>query len=210
MKITRVVFIALTISLFVLVCQFGCGKEKETQPKEQQTEIQKPIDISMIPKEMLEALHGVSQKNQGEGMAGPKRPLQKMPGIVKVPNKIVIPKEVEGKWKAIVVEVTDKKVGETKEYTLDLKGHFTIPDTGLKVHVQNFLPDFSMSSQGITSFSDEPKNPAARVAISEGGKVIFEGWLFKLYPKVHAFQHPRYSIILKNHIRADLVVGKTR
>jgi len=60
-----------------------------------------------------------------------------------------------------------------------------------------------MSSQGIITLSDEPKNPAAQVAISEDGEVIFEGWLFKLYPEVHAFQHPRYTIILKNHIRAD-------
>jgi len=113
MKITRVIFAALTISLFAFVCQFGCGKEKETQPKEQQIGAQKSIDISKVPKEMLEALHGISQEDQGEEMG--------MRGIAKIPDKIVIPKEIEGKWKAIVVEVTDKKVGKTKEYTLDLK-----------------------------------------------------------------------------------------
>ncbi len=136
-------------------------------------------------------------------MARPSKPSEGMSGIAKVPSKIVIPKETEDKWRAIVIEVTDKKVGKAKEYTLDLKSDFAIPGTGLKIHVQNFLPDFSMSPQGITTLSDEPKNPAAQVVISEDGRVIFEGWLFKLYSEVHAFQHSRYSIILKNHIRAE-------
>lgn len=199
MRFIRISFSLLLATCLVLFFTSGCTRKEEPKIKESK----KSMDISMIPKEMREALHGISREDQGEEMAVPKRPLREMPGIPKIPDKIVIPTEIEGKWKAIVVEVTDKKVGKTKEYTLDLKSDFIIPDAGLKVHVQNFLPDFSMSPQGITTLSGEPKNPAAQVAISEDGKVIFEGWLFKLYPEVHPFQHPRYTIILKNHIRAD-------
>jgi hypothetical protein len=50
-----------------------------------------------------------------------------------------------------------------------------------------------MDGTTLTSQSNEPKNPAAQVLIMEGGKEVFKGWLFMLYPTTHAFQHPRYG-----------------
>ncbi len=151
------------------------------------------MDISRkLPKGMRDTLHGVSNNDQAE-----------MPHRIMVPPKVVVPKEIERSWRAIVIGVTDKNKGKTNEYVVDLKSDFLIPDAGLKIRVQRFLPEFSMSSGEITSLSNEPRNPAAQVVISKDDKVIFESWLFKLYPEIHAFQHPRYTIVLKDYIRAS-------
>lgn len=169
----------------------GCGKKEEHEDAENR--LRESMDISRkLPKGMRDALHGVSNNGQAE-----------MPRRIMVPARVVVPKEIEGSWRAIVIGVTDKNKGKTNEYVVDLKSDFLIPDAGLKIQVQRFLPDFSMSSGEITSLSNEPRNPAAQVVISKDDKVIFESWLFKLYPEIHAFQHPRYTIVLKDHIRAS-------
>jgi hypothetical protein len=127
-----------------------------------------------------------------------------MPLIGKVSDDVAIPEEIERRWKAIVIKVTYKDAGDTKKYTIDLKSKFAIPGSKLKIHVENFLPDLSMSPKGITSPSNETRNPAARVIIYDDEEAVFRGWLFKFYPEVHPFKHPRYSIILDDYIPAPL------
>lgn len=141
---------------------------------------------------MRDSLHGTSNNDQSG-----------MPHRIRVPARVVVPKEIESSWGAVVIEVTDKNKDETHKYVVNLRSDFPIPGTSLKIQVQKFLPDFSMSSGEITSISNEPRNPAAQVIISEDDKVIFESWLFKLYPEIHSFQHPRYAIVLKDHIRVS-------
>lgn len=199
MKIPRTISVAIVISLFAFVSQSGCGKEQETRPKEPETEVQKPMGVGRLPKEMVDALHGKPTEGSDERM--PKGAMPGMSRAARVPDNIVVPEEMEGKWRAIVVEVVDKDAGKSKQYTVDLNKDFAVPDTGLKLHVQKFLPDFSMSPAGITTLTNEPNNPAAQVSISENGKPVFDGWLFKQFPEVHAFQHPKYAIVLKDHIR---------
>jgi len=79
---------------------------------------------------------------------------------------------------------------------------FAIPNTGLSIKVDNFLPHFTMDGTTHTSASNEPKNPAAQVRIYEGDKEIFKGWLFSLYPTTHALQHPKYGFTLVDFIPA--------
>jgi hypothetical protein len=55
----------------------------------------------------------------------------------------------------------------------------------------------------MTSVSNEVKNPGAQIVISEEGKEAFNGWLFSLYPGIHAFQHSRYSFTLVDFIPAS-------
>jgi len=115
-------------------------------------------------------------------------------------DRIVELDRMVGKWKAVVLKVTDRDLDKAKEYTIGIKSEFVIPDSNLMVYVEDFLPDFYIAPTGVTALSNEPRNPATKVVISEDGKVVFRGWLFKLYPKIHPFEHSRYSIILKNHI----------
>jgi len=82
-----------------------------------------------------------------------------------------------------------------------------LADTGLLLRVKNFLPAFIMDGTTMTSASNETKNPAAQIVITEGEKEVYRGWLFSLYPGTHAFQHPRYSFTLVDFVPASAKKG---
>lgn len=115
---------------------------------------------------------------------------------------VVVPKSVKGKWKAVKIAVIDKETSKETVYSVAIGSELTIPNTNLAIKVDNFLPHFMMDGTTLTSQSNEPKNPAAQIRIMEGGKEIFKGWLFSLFPTTHAFQHPRYGFTLMDFIPA--------
>ena len=151
-----------------------------------------------FPKEMLEAL----QKK------GPERGVS--PPAKKDPVPVSMPPDVQSRWKAVVIAVTNKQTKEQKDYVVNINESFTIPETRMRVDVLSFLPDFSMSPEGITSLSSEPGNPAARVAIHEDGKRIFEGWLFQKLPMVHPFEHKTYAIKLDGVVKSSNQTAKKK
>jgi hypothetical protein len=57
-----------------------------------------------------------------------------------------------------------------------------------------------MSGEEITSSGTGQENPAARIAVVQGGKAIFAGWIFKRFPDVHPFQHARFSLRLEGGV----------
>ncbi len=116
---------------------------------------------------------------------------------------VVVPDSVKGKWKAVKIAVTNKETNKETVYTVAVGATITIPNTDLSLKVDNFLPHFMMEGTTLTSQSNEPKNPAAQVQIMEGGKEIFKGWLFSLYPTTHAFQHPKYGFTLVDFLPAS-------
>ena len=118
-------------------------------------------------------------------------------------TSVVVPDSVKGKWKAVRIAVNDKKTNKETDYTVPLGSSISIPNTALKIKVENFLPHFTMEGTTLTSLSNEPKNPAAQVRISEGDHEIFKGWLFSLYPTTHAFQHPLYGFSLVDFVPAN-------
>jgi hypothetical protein len=145
-----------------------------------------PSDIGgKFPKEMLEAL----EKSGHERAGSPRVKNGHMP--------VSVPPDVQAKWKSVVIEVANKQTNEKKDYVVDIEQSFIIPDTKIRMDVLTFLPDFSMSPKGITSLSNEPRNPAAKVVIYEDGNKIFESWLFQKLPTVHPFEHKVYDIKLK-------------
>ena len=120
----------------------------------------------------------------------------------KVERTIVIPDEVKGKWSNVVLDVVDKGSNKSGEYTARLKSEFKIPNTDLKIMVGDFLPDFIINGNTLTSASNQPNNPAVKVEVFEGGKSIFKGWLYAKYPAMHPFEHPKYAITLKKGVRS--------
>ncbi|MBW1677943.1 MAG: DUF2155 domain-containing protein, partial [Deltaproteobacteria bacterium] len=147
---------------------------------------QMPPDMGgEYPKEMMEAL----QKMQPEKAA--------LPRVKKDHVPVSVSPDVRSKWKAVVIEVANKQTNEQKDYVVDINKSFVIPNTKIKIDVLAFLPDFSMSPKGITSLSNEPKNPAVKVVIHEDDKKIFESWLFQKLPTIHPFEHKVYGIKLK-------------
>ncbi|MBF0505237.1 MAG: DUF2155 domain-containing protein [Nitrospirae bacterium] len=165
----------------------GC-KKKEEQITPKAGEIPAvPLQTPMgqVPAQPLMSPHG-----DGAGM-GPK-----------VEKAIVVPDSVKGKWSKVILAVEDKGSGKTDEYTVNLKSEFKIPGSDLKIAVREFLPDFKMTEDTITSGSNELINPAVRVEIFEKDKSVFKGWLYEKFPSIHPFNHPKYAIMLKKSIKS--------
>jgi hypothetical protein len=118
-------------------------------------------------------------------------------------TQVIIPEEIKGRWKAVKIAVQDKEKNQQDVYTVDIGSEFTVADSNLDLKVKNFLPYFQMDGLTLTSASNDPRNPAAQITISENGREVFSGWLFSRYPNTHAFQHPRYSFSLIDFIPAS-------
>jgi hypothetical protein len=137
---------------------------------------------------------GKKESKSGEVASPPSGQAQKKK------TTVVIPPAVNGKWKAVKIAVTDKKARKETIYTVGIGANLAIPNTAVNIKVEAFLPHFTMEGTTLTSLSNEPKNPAAQVQISEHGKEIFNGWLFSLYPTTHALQHPVFGFTLVDFI----------
>jgi hypothetical protein len=142
-------------------------------------------------------LAGCSKKEE------PKPEAQADKGMVKKETVVVVPDIVKGKWKAVKIAVMDKSTNKETVYPIDIGSTFTIPGSDVSIKVENFLPHFTMEGATLTSQTNDPKNPAAQIRVSEGGKEIYKGWLFTLYPTTHAFQHPKYGFTLADFVPAS-------
>jgi Uncharacterized protein conserved in bacteria (DUF2155) len=130
----------------------------------------------------------------------PQAPSFHGPRIAKGETKVIVPDDVKGKWAAVKILVEDKKARKTQEYTVNLHSDFRPPGTDLKISVEEFIPDFKMNMGTITSASNEQNNSAVGIKVFEGEKEIFKGWLFSKFPTVHPFEHPDYSLTLKEGV----------
>ncbi len=118
-----------------------------------------------------------------------------------VPSKIMVPDEVVAKWKAVVLEVTDKDTNERTDYTMNIGETAPLGTTGLTVFVEAFLPSFQMAGEVFTSSSPDLNNPAVKARITDDtGAELFNRWLFSLYPATHPFDHPRFAVTLKDYV----------
>ena len=115
-------------------------------------------------------------------------------------TRVVVPDDVKGRWKAVKIAVQDKENSQQDVYTVNIGNGFVVGGSALHLKVEAFLPYFQMDGMKLTSASNDPRNPAARISISEDGLEVFNGWLFSKYPNTHAFQHPRYSFSLVDFI----------
>ena len=138
-------------------------------------------------------------------IAGPSQsaPAQGGVDIPSLSNAVTqIPDNVKGKWKAVKLLVEDRQEKSLHEYVVPLGSSWTLPGSSLQVQVDEFLPDLIIQGTVFTSATGELKNPAVYVQISDGGKELFRGWLFSLFPMMHPFQHERYGITLKDAVAA--------
>lgn len=163
------------------------------------------------------AVAGCKKKEQppspqmpGQGMPGQGMPGQGMPpgqpGAMPQmgggpEKKIVVPDQVKGKWKAVKIEVEYKDKNSRKQFTVPLHSDFKVPDSDLIIKTGDFLPHFSMAADAITSSSNNPENPAARIEVLQNNKEIFHGWLFAKFPAVHPFQHDKYGVTLVEGVK---------
>ena len=119
----------------------------------------------------------------------------------RVPDRLDVPDAVKQAYSGVSLVWRDAQTGKTGALEVPLGGSAELPGSGLTVNADVFLPAFTMTNEVITSSGIEPENPAARIRVSEGGKEIFSGWIFKRFPDVHPFTHPRFSLQLDGGVR---------
>ncbi len=140
------------------------------------------------------------KKKQPQQEMAPQQQGQQMGVPQKIETILVVPDDVKKKWKAIKLNLTDKATNKSTLVSVEIGKESTLPGTNLKVFVEAFLPAFKMDGGQITSTSsDQTTNPAAKVVVTENGQEIFKGWLFELYPTVHPFNHPKYTLSLAGY-----------
>ena len=169
------------ISVVCLLFLFGACNKKEEQPVPQAPMQQGPI----IDSPTLSPQHQTVQR---------------------VELNVVVPQDVKDSWSSVKLLIEDKKLNKTEEFTVNLGDELKIPDSKLTVKVGDFLPDFKMGAQIITSASNNPDNPAVGIVISENGTQVFPasgkwGWLYVKHPTIHPFQHNRFKVLLKEGIK---------
>ena len=189
--------------LIVALISFGCSEgdfaKRNQKPKEMPlSEVSLP---GMAPKPIA--------RSEDSALAeGSRSQLENHPEITenqKQERAIQIPKEVEGKWKAVKLVIKDKQDDEKVQVkTVNLGESFVLADANLTVTIGVFFPNFVMDKVYYTSLGNELTNPAVQFVVHENDKRIFEGWAFKRFPKLYAFKHDRYEILLTDYIPMEV------
>ena len=187
--------LAVVCSLALLLTAGAC-KKKEEKP---------PIPQTGMPGQQMGVPPGPQPGMPGQQQGAPQGQMNIV--VPKGEKTVVIPDSVKGKWKAVILVVSDKKTNKQQEYTVNLNSDLKIPNSSLKVSVGEFLPEFRMDGLTLTSTSNEPNNPAVGVRIYDGSKQVFPasgkkwGWLYAKFPTMHPFEHPEFSILLKGGVK---------
>jgi hypothetical protein len=121
---------------------------------------------------------------------------------------VIVPDLIKESWSDVVLTFKDKEKGEEKEFKVKIGEKLEVPDTDLVIKVGPFLPDLTIIGGTITSASNEPNNPSVGIVIYEKGYQVFPqsgkewGWLYAKLPSMHAFEHDRYGLTLKEGVKS--------
>jgi hypothetical protein len=117
-------------------------------------------------------------------------------GSMALNTEMTLDESIRAAWSGVRVRVEDVEAEISHTFDIALGDELALGDSGLTLTALDFVPDFVMGEDGITSRSAEPANPAARVTILEDGQEPYTGWLFAAMPKIHPFPHERYRVLL--------------
>ncbi len=144
--------ILLAASLLIMTV-WGCGKKNE------QEEVQKARDWQL--------------SNFAEGVTPPPKPAPIPKDVV-----IVVPDSTKAAFHTVKMGVGNRKTKEIRKFDVKIGGTAKVPGTDFTIKIGPYLPNFRVAGKTITTRDDKPDDPAVRATISEGGKVIFDGFIF--------------------------------
>ena len=167
----------------------------------------KETDINKLNISQFEGSRSKTPQSQ-PGLDSQARDDESHPSVqaaVKVQRAVVVPDESDGKWKAVKLLIENKKdVGRNEIKTITLGSSFILEDSGIKVTVGPFLPNFVMSQKAYTSSGNELTNPAVQLVVKQNGKTLYTGWAFAKYPTMYAFEHEDFALKLMDYIPIDV------
>ena len=190
---------------FFLVCMgvlIGCSESGDGDTLLPQSKRISEINIPQFEGSRSNPIQSVTEENTGVNSDEVHQGVKKG---VKIDRIVFVPKEVEGKWKAVKIMVRNK-IDETRSsiQTASLGSNFELEGTAIKVTVGSFMPNFVMTKTNYTSKGNDLTNPAVQLVVEENGKTLYEGWAFAKYPKMYAFEHEEFAFQLMDYIPADI------
>ena len=197
----RVKNIAQAFSLICVGILIGCSGSSDTPPPQTKriSEVTVPqFEGSRSSKPIQEVIGQNTKVSRDEVHLGIKE-------RVKIDRGIIVPKEVQGKWKAVKIIVRNK-IDESRSSmkTAALGSSFELEGSAIKVSVGPFMPNFVMTQTNYTSNGNGLNNPAVQLVVEEKGKTLYEGWAFAKYPKMYAFEHEEFAFQLMDYIPEDV------
>ena len=192
------VWLILALSVFI-----GCTYEsKEDIANLPATDINK-LDVSQLEGSRSKSVQQVEAPDSYGSPVTENHP--NVQEKVKIERGVVVPDGVKGKWKAVKLLVKNKKDEERNEMkTITLGSSFELEDSGIRVTVGPFLPNFVMSQKAYTSNGNELTNPAVQLVVEQNGKTLYTGWAFAKYPTMYAFEHDVFALQLMDYIPIDV------
>jgi hypothetical protein len=156
-----------------------------------------------LPEQSLSDLQSAARLKEGSGQKSFGHPQVNVDQMSA--RGVHVPRDVQGKWKAVKILVRNKLDGElTKTWAVELGSGFSPEGSGLKVTVGPFFPNFVMDKTTYTSMGNEELNPAVQLVVEENDKIIYKGWAFKQFPSMYAFEHEVYSMELLASVPAGV------
>ena len=109
--------------------------------------------------------------------------------------KVELGDDVKAKWKTVKLAVT---AGDGKEKTMqaNVGGKLALSNGALELNVLAYVPDFQTVGGVVSSASNDPRNPAVLVQLSEKGKVIDNGWVFQELPEFNTYRNAKLKLRL--------------
>ena len=192
------VWLILALSVFI-----GCTYEsKEDIANLPATDINK-LDVSQFEGSRSKSVQQVEAPDSYGSPVTENHP--NVQEKVKIERGVAVPDGVKGKWKAVKLLVKNKKDEERNEMkTITLGSSFELEDSGIRVTVGPFLPNFVMSQKAYTSSGNELTNPAVQLVVEQNGKTLYTGWAFAKYPTMYAFEHDVFALQLMDYIPIDV------
>ena len=202
LKVRTLRYFKKYITVLALVFLVGCTYES----KEEIAELKK-TDINKLNVSQFEGSRSKSpQVKTGldiQAVDNENHPIIKE--AVKVERAVVLPEEADGKWKAVKLLIKNKKDEARNQIkTIILGSSFNLEDSGIKVTVGPFLPNFVMSQKAYTSSGNELTNPAVQLVVEQNGKTLYTGWAFAKYPTMYAFDHEDFALQLIDYVPIDV------
>jgi hypothetical protein len=130
-------------------------------------------------------------------------------GIKAQDLRVIVPDDIRADWSDVILTLVDKENEEAKEFKVKIGEKLEVPDTDLVIKLGPFLPSLTILGEVITSASNEPNNPSVALVVFEKGYQIFPqsgkewGWLYAKLPDMHAFEHERYGLTLKQGVKTN-------
>ena len=140
---------------------------------------------------------------EGQAPSGMEAQGQGQSQVPSVPTRLDVPDAVKKAYSGVVLLWKDTASGKEGKLDVPFGGSVALPDSALTISADVYLPSFAMTAEVITSSGVEEGNPAARIRVRDKEKDIFSGWIFKRFPDVHPFTHPRFSLRLDGGIRSS-------